>query len=255
MNDEIDRESFERYADRKADADAHIEAEARASKSFDFRSLEVPFKACPCGNMTTVVPCHECAHKVETFERARDADLVRGIPPRFGWARTGAVLDARVKVEGSRYYDSPSSCAERLAETKKLAVLLLGASGMGKTSLAVAAMRLVKGSFFVSAIALERARIEHQAGQGDAPLVARACRARLLVLDDLGQDKPSNVSAVEAVILARHDAALRTWVTTGLDAATSTGYPALEHRYNAGLVRRLTESGTARVIRFREDAK
>ncbi len=42
-----------------------------------------------------------------------------------------------------------------------------------------------------------------------------ACGPAWLVLDDLGQDKVSSVSAVEAVLLARHNAEAPTWITTG----------------------------------------
>lgn len=209
------------------------------------------FLRCECGEMTTRLPCWSCAQREERALVVRQEEELRGIPARYRWARRGAELNARSHVVPSRHYANADEGAARLAASSAIGALLIGPAGSGKTSLAVAAMREVRGSFFVSANALERARIEHRSGEGEAPLVARAKRAPVLVIDDLGQDKPSSVSAVEAVILARHDAELRTWVTTGLDAGSPRDtYPALEARYGAGVVRRLTERGTARVMRF-----
>lgn len=210
------------------------------------------FVRCDCGTLSTRVPCFECSQLAERAALEREADDARGIPQRYRWAKLDAPeLVTRAHVVPCRWYDDATSCASRLVSSSMIAALLLGPAGSGKTSLAVAASRAVRGAFFVKAEALERARIEHRAGDADSPLVLRAKRAPLLILDDLGQDKPSSISAVEAVILARHDAELRTWVTTGLDAASPVGtYPALESRYGAGVVRRLTERGVARVIRF-----
>lgn len=210
------------------------------------------FARCGCGSMSTRVPCYDCLRVAERAQAERDEDDLRGIPQRYRWARVASPeLGRRVQVVPCRWYESAEACARRLVASDVIAALLVGPAGSGKTSLAAAAMREVKGSFFVKAEALERARIEHRAGDGDAPLVLRAKRAPLLVIDDLGQDKPSAISAVEAVILARHDAELRTWVTTGLDAGSAAGtFPVLEGRYGAGVVRRLTERGVARVIRF-----
>ncbi len=129
-------------------------------------------------------------------------------------------------------------------------VLLVGPSGAGKTSFAVACMRAVRRPFFCSAADLERARIEHSAGQGEAPIVSRAMRAGVLVLDDLGQDKVSSVSAVEAVLLARHNAEAPTWITTGLGGTVEGVQAAIDARYNAGIARRLTEDGTALMVGF-----
>jgi hypothetical protein len=75
-------------------------------------------------------------------------------------------------------------------------------------------------------------------------------RAGVLVLDDVGQDKISSVSAVEAVILARHNAELTTWITTGLGGTVEGVQAAIDARYNAGIARRLTEDGLALIVGF-----
>jgi len=221
--------------------------------NFDFSALletAPTFERCDCGTLSTLVPCWECTRTVAAQSEAGLEDTRRGIPPRYRWARCSSPeLAQRVRLASAGA--DASDVARRLAAAPALATVLQGPAGTGKSSLAVAAMREVSRSLYVSAAALERARIEHRAGDGEAPIVARALKAPLLVIDDLGQDKPSSVSAVEAVILARHEAELRTWVTTGLDARSPRGrYPEIEGRYGAGIARRLTEAGTGGVLRF-----
>jgi DNA replication protein DnaC len=210
------------------------------------------FVRCACGTMSTIAPCWECAKASEVQHVEAQADADRGIPARFRWARLDSPdLEARVHVAERRgRIPTAQQAAAAMLSHPGPAVTLVGPAGSGKTSLAVAAMRGVPRALYVAAASLERARIEHRAGDGESPLVARAMRAPLLVIDDVGQDKPSSVSALEAVILARHDAELRTWVTTGLGGSVATVQAALDARYNAGVARRLCESGTALVIGF-----
>lgn len=218
----------------------------------DLLGPEPAWERCSCGALSMRVPCWSCA-KAAVAEKAAERaaageEAERGIPARFRWAKIGAPeLDSRVLVPAG----TPSSVARRLAGSETLAVVLIGASGAGKTSLAVAAMREVPGAVFVPALALERARIMHKAGAGEAPLVRRALRAPLLVLDDLGQDKVTATSAVLDVMLERHDAERRTWITTWLDTASPKGsYPEMAARYGDGAVRRLTERGIGAVLRL-----
>lgn len=210
------------------------------------------FVRCECGQMTTLAPCWECVKATEAKLDAARADADAGIPPRYRWARLDAPeLGERVLfAERGGRVPPQAAVAAAVAGHRGPAVLFVGPAGSGKTSFAVACMREVPRAMYVSAAALERARIEHRAGSGEAPLVERALRSRLLLIDDLGQDKPSAVSAVEAVILARHDAELRTWVTTGLGGTTAFAFAAVEARYNAGVARRLCERGTSLVVGF-----
>lgn len=219
----------------------------------DFADLlgdEPAWERCACGTLSARVPCWECVREAEARVEAARETGPRGIPARYRWAHLDAPeLRTRVHVALGSERD-PAAVGRRLAASQSVAVALIGPSGGGKTSLAVAAMREVRGALFVPARELERARIGHRAGDGEAPLVEACMRAPLLVIDDLGQDKPHALSAVEAVILARHESERRTWITTGLDSASRSGYPELEARYGAGVARRLTERGTGAVLRF-----
>jgi hypothetical protein len=234
--------------------------EAEAVEAADFFGLlgtgEAPrFVACGgCGELTTLSPCWRCTRGPEVERAARDRLTACGIPARFRWAFdcSAATLADRVSLApvAGRLPTLRGARAAILAHTGP-AVVFTGPSGAGKTSFAVACLRSSpRRAFFVAAADLERARIEHSAGHGEAPIVARAMRAKLLVIDDLGQDKPSSVSAVEAVLLARHNADAPTWITTGLGGDAGGVQAAIEARYNSGIARRLTEEGTALVVGF-----
>lgn len=170
-------------------------------------------------------------------------------------------LCAHAKPIPTKHWANAVECAHALAESRGSVVLLIGPSGEGKTVLAIAAGRIVEARaggrrralpVWTTAIGLEQARMAHPLGMGEAPLVTRAKRAPLLILDDLGQDTSTGGAVVE-VIMDRYNAGRRTWVTTGLDAASRVGtYPELERRYGAGVRRRLTDRAHARVVRFGE---
>src|SRR5690606_9469681 len=83
--------------------------------------------------------------------------------------------------------------------------------------------------------ALVRARREHGLGDGDAPLIAQAMRASVLVVDELGAEPASEVPF--EVVDWRYASGLPTLITSGL---TSTGF---RERYGDALWRRLTEHG------------
>lgn len=184
-------------------------------------------------------PCDRKADRVRRLEAARES-----VPQRFAWAR---LEDPRmVKLVGH----------ERIAEARlalaQERVVLAGAPGAGKTSLACAMLRelhdsaarddapeaLVRraaGSLFVSAYDLSKARARHPLGQGEAPLVERAMNATTLVIDDLGSERDGFQSAVTEVLYERHAECRVTWVTTWLDVRQA------EERYGGGIARRLFE--------------
>lgn len=207
---------------------------------------EPKWVTCECGAQTQRVPCWDCQRADEVRREMEHQERRAGIPSRFAWARLSAPeLAGRCRPVGNVGEPVQANVvAAMVIQHPGPAVVFYGQAGSGKTSLAVACLREVPGGMMVHAGALGRARIEHQAGQGEAPLIRRAMQARVLLIDDLGQDKSTQVSAVEDVINVRHDAELATWVTTGLTSRQ------VEERYGAGVRRRLTERGTALVVRF-----
>lgn len=175
--------------------------------------------------------CHRCA-------LAATVDVARAtVPLRFRWALDASreLLDARIS-----FALIPGGLAwARMPETRGL--VLRGASGAGKTSLAVAMFgawlegRREPGARFVDVVSLSLARARHPLGQGEAPAILEAMRAPLVVLDDLGQEQPNRAEIVVDVVMARHNANLPTWATTWL------GDDDIARRYSGGVLRRLTE--------------
>jgi hypothetical protein len=167
------------------------------------------------------------------------------IDPEHRWARfvapelTSRVLDPKAIVAAQQSWRNPM-------------VVLVGHSGAGKTSLAVAMMRVwvetnARAAAFFHAILLGAASIRHPAGHGEPELVAQAKRVPLAVLDDLGSERDTTTNDIPEIVLVRHAQRLPTFVTTGLSRAQ------LSTRYGAGIARRLTERAT--IIRCGERTK
>ena len=200
-----------------------------------FHSLLGPEPAwltCPCGAMTSRVPCWTCTLAAEAAaNRERQESAANGsIPARYSWARLSAPdLAKRVGWQGSL-----KTASERILGAAR--VVFSGPSGSGKTSLAVACLR-ERGPFglFVSALRLGTARIQAHAGQGEADLVERAIAAPLLLLDEVGGETKTATNAVRDVVFARHDEDRPTWITTGFKGQE------LAAMYGDGFLRRVTE--------------
>ena len=140
-------------------------------------------------------------------------------------------------------------------------VLLIGHSGMGKTSLAVAMMRrwsdrTGKPALFCLATDLATAKSRANYGR-ESGEVAEARTAPLLVLDELGPDEfRAPASPVTDVVFHRHAHALPTWITTWMikpqtDHARKLlgekwDVKPVTEKYGEGFTRRITEG--ARVI-------
>jgi DNA replication protein DnaC len=159
----------------------------------------------------------------------------RTIPKAYRWASVAAPeLVKRVKYST----DDVVALAERIAATPL--VVLMGAPGVGKTSLAVAALRLAiseapRDVRFVGAGRLGSARIQNAAGSGEAPLVQSAISARILLFDDLGSERKTQTNAVPDVIVERHAEERATWYTTGFSLED------IERMYGGGIGRRVFE--------------
>jgi hypothetical protein len=98
---------------------------------------------------------------------------------------------------------------------------------------------------YVTAFRLAKARASHPLGEGEAPLVAKALAASLLVVDELGGEDDRHGTAVREVLHERHAENLPTWVTTGV------GPREIAARYDGGIARRLFEGAEV----FRMGAK
>ena len=221
---------------------------------------------CPCGAPSASEGprglCATCARKREDALRewnARAEQTTReamlnsaklSIPEAFRWAFFVAPdLVARVK--------RPEAITEAKAALEASGVVLVGAAGAGKTSVACAMLaelirqaasgppkdlRFAGSARFIGAYWLAKARAEHPLGDGEAPLVQLALGASVLVLDDLGAEQSKN-TALSEVIYERHAKGQRTIITTGF------GYRVLQQRYGDGIARRIVEEGRTVVIR------
>lgn len=207
----------------------------------DFRRVRV---CGPLGTFEHAEVCLDCSAQREHDAQFRVA--LASIPRRFAWARFGASeLPARCQ--------NRAALAKARVSTAARSVVLLGAPGSGKTSLAAAMLRAVideardrsaaarthdRGRFarFVSAHDLAKARPEHGLGRGEAGIVQAAMRASVLVIDDLGSEQDGHASAVVDVVQVRHNEERPTWVTTWL-TQEAAGY-----RYGSGVERRLFEA-------------
>lgn len=201
-----------------------------------------------CGALTKTLPqnpraiCEACI-PAEEFAAKRAASgeaLERTIPPAFRWARLDAPeLTSRV--------DPPAAIAAARGVVREPCLLFRGPSGAGKTSLAVALLRervraTGEPALMSLAFQLSVARIQHRAGEGEAPPVAAAMRAPMLLLDDIGQEQNTAVNPIADIVQHRWAHELPTWVTTGLSREE------LGARYGGGVARRLFER--ARILRL-----
>lgn len=187
-----------------------------------------------CGAKTMRSRCFDCARAADARREATDRlrTALSTIPPRFSWAH----VHAPELAERVRFCDDETAATTIRRVLGAQRVIFSGRSKSGKTSLACACLRLrMPDAIFVSAMRLATARIQHAAGDGEALLVERAIRTRLLLIDEVGQSKPTATDALRDVIWARFDEDRPTWVTTALSSAQ------LLEVYGEGLVTRLRD--------------
>jgi hypothetical protein len=163
------------------------------------------------------------------------------IPPSFRWA----TLEA---PELRRRVTRDKAIGEAKNAISAQGLLLVGPSGCGKTSLACALLRAWyernpgRRGTFLPAWRLGVARAQHGAGAGEAPEVALALAAALLVVDDLGCERNTALNAVPDVISERAYVGRPTWVTTWMTAGQ------VSQRYGDGIARRLYEAARTVVV-------
>lgn len=209
---------------------------------------------CPgCGVPSTIgrfsgdaEPCAACERTRAIRRKA--APALASISEKFSAVTLDAPWLARLV--------GASALADARALDGSTSAAFVGPPGSGKTSLAVAAFRVVveaaaaegpmplpglarRGDGLThrcfSAHALAKARAFHPLGEGEAPAVLAALNADLLLLDELGGEDARYASSVTEVIYERHAANRPTWITTGVDPK------AIATRYGGGIARRVFE--------------
>jgi DNA replication protein DnaC len=198
------------------------------------------------GEVKPLKMCERCADAFVRQEAIRE--VAKQIPKDFAWANVRAAeLPERVGLTRGQMAEAWKACVMGTSS-----LTLVGDPGAGKTSAAAALFRglldrgltrdssprdvvRAKGAMFVSSYELARDRARHPLGQGESPLVAKAMRATVLVVDDLGSEPDNQLSAISDVIHTRHAEGKPTWVTTWLTETTAAA------RYGGGIARRIFE--------------
>lgn len=219
----------------------HRAAEEHAATCTDRPCARCERFVCACGKPFDGAHNHRCR---DCWRAAKHAEALKpvdaSIPKRFRWAieATSAALRERVKA-------TDELIARALANPPSTDFTLIGDTAVGKTSLVVAMLSAwVRqdpearcGARFVEAYWLAGARARHPLGQGEAPAVADAMAASMLVVDDLGSEVDDRRNVLADVIFHRHNEELPTWITTGWSTEQLVG------RYGSQVIRRLVEQG------------
>lgn len=213
------------------------------------------------------VPCAKCGQEVlpsaadgcwackqaAQGDKGQEALYARArFPETYRWATPShAAISEMAHRFGVTGPDAGTRLIQRCVRGPERIVTLTGPTRCGKTSLAAAALqdRIAEG-LFVESAELGAAASSHGFGSGDAPLVTRSLRTRLLVLDELQVHAvPSQRDAVWRVVHQRHRAGRLTVITTGVPR------PLLVEAYGEGFEGRVfmealqLDCGTGVVVR------
>lgn len=193
------------------------------------------------------------AREAERQVQAREQEWMRLVGKRYAWA-TPAAPELVKRCHPQRTAGGSATPGEAIDAilAHEGNVVLRGLPGAGKTSLLVAALRVRFNRadwrtrlVMADATDLGVCRIQHPAGQGEAPLVEAAMVANLLLLDDLGNERQTQNNAVPDVIMSRHRDDLPIWFTTGETREQVAA------KYGGGVMRRVFDG--ALVIEMRKD--
>lgn len=207
------------------------------------------------GESRVIRSCEACADKEVLrlrIKRVRDT-----IPEDFGWAKLGArELGERSSATRAQIKDAWDECV-----LGRRSLVLSGPAGAGKTSVVIALFRalfergikegapekdkrraLSAGYFSVYDLARDRAK--HGLGD-ESPMVKRAIGASVAVIDDLGNETDTALSAVPEILYERHAQGRPTWITTWMTQDDA------QRRYNGGVARRIFERATVLYLQKR----
>ena len=184
--------------------------------------------ACDCGAEQRAAQVFQRARIPKRYEHCDFDSFVTDLADGKTWTaqHVQSLQQAKLQAEGfARNYPGGSEAG----------LLLMGPSGIGKTHLAVAALRELlhrghSGLFCDYRELLKEIQASYNAeSQTTEMSVLEPVRvAQILVLDDLGASKPSAwvLDTIGLVLNARYNARLTTLVTTNyLDTAKSEGKP------------------------------
>ncbi|MEO7032513.1 MAG: ATP-binding protein [Polyangiaceae bacterium] len=211
---------------------------------------------CKCGTVLRddQLRCSVCAERADREHEQRQhrealcEKVYRGFAtvPDWPWARIGdADFVARTRPKIS------TACQRYTPAVGNL--VMLGPTGHGKTAGAIAIahrlagaalesedaadVRRIAGLFWVSGHELANARRHHGLGEDDAPLIRRAMRSPLLIVDELGFEATHDQTVIPELLHHRYTARLLTIVTSGARDKD------LAARYGAAPWRKLCQLG------------
>ncbi len=218
----------------------------------------------PAGDLFTLPPAPDeladarerDAERTELQRKLRRLalDAWQRVPMTF----RAAVPDLLKRLEHERTGPAGRRMLGRVREAHTIAALLSGPTGCGKTTAAAVLVRRALATFeqsdgkrfacatdlvWTNGVELALAERRHALGAGEPELLAKARRAGLLVLDDVGIEEPG---AVFPILSARYDECRATIATTSLARAALT-----KHLGAAG-VRRLVEQHVEGPVLFVE---
>lgn len=253
---------------------------AKASVALLVRQLRAPDGSCGtgCGRQPESpehAVCQACSARLqdartERLAHERRGELIAAVRAAPVFGELPAIPPEHARVDGAGYVQSAPAIFQTFARRwrpKSGPVLLSGAPGTHKTSSTVAALwgaadaeveRLgalgaadlyleggghwLARAMWCSAFDLARARQLHGFGS-EAPLVARAKKASVLVVDELGpQAANDRAQVILEIVDARYRAGLPTIGTTGMAPDE------FKAAHGGGLWRRFAESGVGRVL-------